>query len=356
MNLDDELAKKLPAHMMPGNVGLNDKVTWPFNFTVNFDFGANPVWSSSSSKQSFFQVTQDAGFLLCGISRDSSKFDSAGTLAPLGLDIRDRQSARQFNNSPIPLQMIGRSSKYTQFHEPLWINPSAFVDITVSSLLNTQTAVNTSTESKLSLNFFGYRMRTAKGANALGTTVGKGQTVQGFDHLGALRPANVGSQGSIMWPYFFTTGLPTATPDPIAILQPGGAVDTSFTVSQEAAFIVTSWIATVYERTGAGPYTYTALDPTAQSAEGGLAQGLSFTMQDPQSGRVYNFNPTPVDFLGQGDFPTVLASPQMLLPNSVFIVRYQNNHPTRVYVPFVTFFGYRVRLEDMQNIQSLTRG
>lgn len=355
MTVRDELLSKIPRHMMPGNVGDTNKVIWPFHFTVEFDFGANPVWSSATRATKFFQVTQDAGFLLCGVARTSSSFDAGSELAPLGLDIRDRQSARQFNNSPIPIQMIGRSSKYTQFHEPLWINPSAFVDVTLSSLLNTATIANTSASAKITLTFFGYRMRSG-GKTEMGTTVGKGQTIKGFDHLGALRPPNVGAQGSVMWPYFFTAGLPTASPDPIAVVNPGQGLDVSFTVSQEAAFIVTSWMQTTYLRTGAAPYAYTALDPDAQANVAGQAPGLSYTLQDPQSGRVYNFNPTPINFLGTGDNPTVLASPQLLLPNSVFIARYQNNHPSRVYVPFITFFGYRIRLEDMDSIQSLTTG
>ena len=260
MSVESNLRKMIPAHLFPGNVGNQNKVIWPFHFTVEFDFGANPVWSAATRLSKFFQVTQDAGFLLTGVSRNNDNFNSGGELAPLGLDIRDRQSSRQFNNSPIPIQSIGRASKYTRIHEPLWINPAAFVDVTITSLVNAATAINTSPGSKLSLTFFGYRMRTQNGTQGSGM-VAKGG-VAGFDHLGALRPPNVGNQGSVMWPYFFTAGLPTASPDPIALVLPGSGIDASFTVSQEAAFIVTHWQKTVYLRTGAGPFTYTALDPS----------------------------------------------------------------------------------------------
>lgn len=356
MSVESQLRSKIPAHMFPGNVGNQNKVIWPFHFTVEFDFGANAVWSSATRLTKFFQVTQDAGFLLTGIARSHDGFNAGNELAPLGIDIRDRQSARQFNNAPIPLQAIGRHSKYTRIHEPLWINPAAFVDVTITSLLNTPTAASVAPSGKMWLTFFGYRMRNPQGTAGAGV-MAKGQGgVAGFDHLGALRPPNIGKEGSIMWPYFFACGLPTATPDPIAVVNPGQGVDASFTVSQEAAFIATHWQKVVYLRTGAGPYTYTALDPTAQANEAGNAPGLFYTLQDPQSGRVYNFNPTAMDFLGDGDFPTELASPQLLLPNSVFIARYQNQHPTNVYVPTIIFFGYRIRLEDMDQIQSLTTG
>lgn len=358
MSVLSDLQSKIPKHMMPGNVGQNSQVVWPFHFVVEFDLGANPIFSAATRLQKFFQVTQDAGFLLCGISRSSSGFDAGSELAFLGMDLRDRQSSRQFNSTPIPIQAIGRSSKYTRFFDPQWINPGAYVDVTLTSLVNTATLANTSSggiNSKITLTFYGYRMRNPQGINQLGTTVSEG-TIKGFDHLGSLRPPNVGNQQAVMWPYFFTTTIQTPGADQIPVIVPGQGLDTSFSVSQEAAFIATHWILTNYLRTGAGPYQYTALDPIAQSNMSGQSPGLLYTLQDPQAGRVFNFNPTPVDFIGQGDFPTELQSPQLLLPNSVFVSRFQNNHPTNVYVPFITFFGYRVRLEDMDSIQSLTTG
>jgi hypothetical protein len=327
-------------------------VQWPFQFTVDFDMGANPVWSTSINLQKFFQVTQEAGFLLIGVSRNHTTYNSASELAPLALDIRDRQSSRQLNGSPIPLQMLGRSSKYTQFHEPLWINPAAYVDLTITSLAPNTTGVNSSAESKFSLTFWGYRMRNPAGVNMMGTSVGKGGAVHGFDHLGALRPANVGTEGTVMWPYFYIT---TLGPQQYPVVAPGSGLDTYFSVSQEAAFLITHMMSVVYERSGTGPnYMWTALDPVQQPNGTGYAPGLTYNMTDPQSGRVFNYNPTPMDYVGPGDFPSVLQAPMLMLPNTTMITRFQNQHASRVYCPYVCFFGYRLRLSDMQAIQSLT--
>jgi hypothetical protein len=46
----------------------------------------------------------------------------------------------------------------------------------------------------------------------------------------------------------------------------------------------------------------------------------------------------------------------MFLPNSTVEAIFSNKDAARTYVPFVTFFGYRVRIEDAQNILSTITG
>jgi len=55
-----------------------------------------------------------------------------------------------------------------------------------------------------------------------------------------------------------------------------------------------------------------------------------------------------MDALGSPQFPTVLPSPQMILPNANIQVNFSLG-PTydAVYVPFVTFFGYRMRIDQL---------
>lgn len=346
--------KGIPAHMMPGNVGENSKVHWPFMFNIEFDLGVDPIFSAGSRQQKFFQVTQEAGFLLCGISRAHNLPGTGGEQAPLGIDIRDRQSSRQLNNNPIPIQVFGRHSNYLPVHEPFWIPPNAYVDITLSYLGDVATDVNDTggVSSKVTLTFWGYRMRNPQ-IGIGGTNVDKATALKGYDHLGALRPANVGSQGSVLWPYVFTFGQ---QPNQIPTLAPGQSADTFFTVSQEAAFLCTHMIATNYVRGGASPYTYLQKDWFKYPLTGGNSPDLNFTLQDPQSGRFYNVQPTPIDFLGCGDFPSVLQSPLLLLPNSNMIARLINNHTTDTYCPYISLFGYRLRLDDMDRITSLTTG
>lgn len=166
--------------------------------------------------------------------------------------------------------------------------------------------------------------------------------------LGNMMPGNVGDINKVVWPFFFTMNAP--------ILSPATTSQASFTVSQEAAFIWMSFSKVVFLRTGAGPnYDYTAIDPNDESANGD-ANGLKVQFRDSQSSRVFQKNPMPLDAYGSPDFPTVLPTPMMFLPNSTIECLYSNTDAANVYVPWITFFGYRVRIEDAQNILSLVTG
>jgi hypothetical protein len=71
-DLKNHLKRYLPPHMMPGNVGGYNKVTWPFWYQVNFDLGTDPTYSSATRSTQSFQNTQEAAFLLMSVSRKSS--------------------------------------------------------------------------------------------------------------------------------------------------------------------------------------------------------------------------------------------------------------------------------------------
>jgi hypothetical protein len=64
----------------------------------------------------------------------------------------------------------------------------------------------------------------------------------------------------------------------------------------------------------------------------------------------------PLDAYGLPEFPTVLNTPLMFLPNSTVEAQYSNTNNTNTYVPWITFFGYRVRIEDAHEILSLVTG
>lgn len=169
-SLKDHLKSYLPAHMVPGNVGGFNKVTWPFWFQVNFDLGTNPTYSQSTRSTQSFQVTQEAAFLLMAISRKSYSYSTAGELAPLQLEVRDRQSSRQFNDRPIPMQMFGNKSRPSILPTPMLIMPNAFIDITLSSWLSGSQA--TVGDGKFQFSFFGYRVRVEDADKVLSTIFG----------------------------------------------------------------------------------------------------------------------------------------------------------------------------------------
>lgn len=183
----------------------------------------------------------------------------------------------------------------------------------------------------------------------------KNASAQGFQKklinskLGGLMPGNIGDINKVVWPFWFTFSAPE-------LAAGGTSSNASFTVSQEAAFIWMSFSAAVFLRSGAGPnYVYTHIDTSDESAAGNI-NNLNIVFRDAQSSRVFQRNPMPIEAFGSPQYPTVLRSPVMFLPNATVEVQYTNNDTTNVYVPFITFFGYRVRIQNAENILSLVTG
>jgi hypothetical protein len=168
--LKSNLKSILPPHMVPGNVGGLNKVAWPFWFQVNFDLGTNPTYSPATRQTQSFQVTNEAAFLLMAISRKSYAYSTSGELSPLQIEIRDRQSSRQFNDRPIPIQMIGIKSRPSILPTPLLMMPNAFIDVTMSSWL--QGSQVTAGSGKFQFSFFGYRVRVEDADKVLSTIFG----------------------------------------------------------------------------------------------------------------------------------------------------------------------------------------
>lgn len=164
-----------------------------------------------------------------------------------------------------------------------------------------------------------------------------------------LAPGNLGDINKIIWPYFFSTAVPEAT------LSPGQNLQTGFQVTQEAAFILMSFTKTVYSNNSiTNQWIY--LDPNDEADQTNQAPGLTFTLRDGSSSRQFFNRPIPLSCYGNPRFPTKLPRPVMLLPNQIMQVQFNNSHPSNDYVPFLTFFGYRMRVEDAQNFLGLVYG
>jgi len=160
-NLRGSLLQSLPSYMMPGNVGGLNEVTWPFFFQIPLTFGADPTIIDTNVIRNSFQVDQEAAFLLMSIGRshdtDAAGF-SATSLAPLEVEIIDRQSSRRFADGPVPLQMFGSNSCPSRFPTPMYFAPNSFLDVVVSGIPTTGIAFTGSGAFQLS--FFGLRIRT----------------------------------------------------------------------------------------------------------------------------------------------------------------------------------------------------
>lgn len=170
MNLNGQLKQVLPSYMMPGNVGEINKVTWPFWYRVSFDLGIDPTIGPSTRISQTFQVSQEACLLLMQVSRKPWTYDNAGDLAPLAITIKDRQSSRQFNELPIPIQNIGKKKDGTVLPTPMFFAPNAIVEIELTSWIPADMA--STGNGRHEFTFFGYRMRAQEAGKALSTIFG----------------------------------------------------------------------------------------------------------------------------------------------------------------------------------------
>lgn len=170
-SLRDHLDEILPPSLVPANVGNIDSVAWPFWYQFDFDFGTNPTLAATLRQTQSVQVTQEAGFLMMGISRDSEEQSLAGSLGPWTIEsIRDRQSSRQFNNQPINFQALGEKSNLTIFPTPLLFFPNAFIDITMGCFQPVPNPVVGDARHQISV--FGYRVRMGDEQRILSTIFG----------------------------------------------------------------------------------------------------------------------------------------------------------------------------------------
>lgn len=166
------LKKIIPAHLLPGNVGKWSQVAWPFYYETQHDFGTNPALTSTSEQTDSFTVSQEAAFLLTSVSWNAiEQNDESGFLGPYQITIRDRQSSRQFNDTPIPVQMIGRNSKPTYLVTPFLILPNATIEVRMNTWIPAGITQNTTGSGLIQLAYGGYRVRLGPASrSAVNTT------------------------------------------------------------------------------------------------------------------------------------------------------------------------------------------
>ena len=170
-NLRDSMGSFVPPHLMPGNVGPLNCVVWPFWFPVNFDFGTNPtITGGQTSQTQTFQVTQEASILLIGVARQADAYSTAGHLGPWNITIRDNQSSRQFNDTPVPIQMISYAAGLpTQLPTAMLLMPNATIAVVMSNWLPAGFAQTTVGSGAHQFSFFGYRVRIEDSEKVMGS-------------------------------------------------------------------------------------------------------------------------------------------------------------------------------------------
>jgi hypothetical protein len=169
MNLKQELVHKLPAYLMPGNVGDLNSVSWPFFFSIEFDFNDDPTLSNAIRQFQQFRVDQEAAFIWNSLFLDTNAYSTAGFRGPYQFIIRDRQSSRQLNDAAIPLQMIGTKANPAILPTPFLIMPTALIETEMTSWLPAGVSQATSGSSKIQLTYGGYRVRIQDAHKVLST-------------------------------------------------------------------------------------------------------------------------------------------------------------------------------------------
>lgn len=163
-----------------------------------------------------------------------------------------------------------------------------------------------------------------------------------------LAPGNVGDINKIIWPFYFTTDLPAES------LAQNEVFQTGFSVTQEAAFVMMSITKTVYLENDPNEFIYA--DPNDSTVAANSAPGLQFTLRDGSSSRQFYNMPMDISHYGNPRFPTKLPRPIMFLPNQNVQIAFTNTHESNLYLPSITVFGYRMRVDDAQNFLSLVYG
>lgn len=160
-----------------------------------------------------------------------------------------------------------------------------------------------------------------------------------------MAPGNVGDLNSVIWDYFFVV--------PPTLVAPQSTVSTNFLVNQTASFVWKEFTKVVFVQTvidDAVSLTY--LDPEAP-ADLGFAPGVSITLQNVSATTLYTPAPIALDQLGSPQDPFILPAPLMLMPNSSVGIQIGNANPTVTYFVGLAALGYRLRIQNQNQIMSL---
>lgn len=172
MDLFSELAAKLPPDLIPGNVGNMSSVRWNFDFPLRFQIPVGQtVFSSAFKLNQFFQVPQEAALILTHLAVSYEPLSGTAVTpanAPLTIEIRDRQSSRQFMSVPLPIQGIGSGRFPTALPAKMIFMPTAFVDVEMRSF-GDGSADYTDMTGVINLVCYGVRIRIKDAKDILGT-------------------------------------------------------------------------------------------------------------------------------------------------------------------------------------------
>lgn len=189
------------------------------------------------------------------------------------------------------------------------------------------------------------RLESANGVRAQYVTAPSG----GAKYMKNLASGDALSINNVIWPFFFCVSSD--------VLEAGGGQQqVSFEVTQEAAFVWTEMVKVVFA------VDFENITPTVEYINprdisgNGDANGLRFALVDGSSSRAYQNDYVPLDQVGAPFQPFVPDRPMMFMPLQQLQVDLVNNNPSRNFVVFMIFKGYRIRIEGQQDLTNLVTG
>lgn len=151
---------------------------------------------------------------------------------------------------------------------------------------------------------------------------------------------------NVIWPFFFNSSSDV-------LRAGGGQQQISFQVTQEASFIFTEMVKVVFAVDFDSPTpTLEYIDPHATSGNGD-ANGLRFALSDGDSSRSFMNDYVPLDQVGTPTQPFIPDRPMFMLPLQIMNINLINNNPSRDFVVFMIFKGYRLRIQGGNDLQNL---
>jgi len=168
--------------------------------------------------------------------------------------------------------------------------------------------------------------------------------------LSGIQPGNIGDINRVIWPFAFQFQSQNGA---VADIAPGQSQTLSFSVTQEAGFLMRTISHSTFRLVGAN---YEYIDPFFFDESVNSPNGLTYTLQDAVSSRLFTGalqgrTSKEVSLMGNANFPSIYPSTVFLLPNQTMLLNLSNSG-SETFRTFVTVWGYRIRVEDAQKILS----
>ena len=160
----------LPTELVPLNIGSIGQAAWNFWYPLTFNFAGVTALNDNLKQSQYFQITPEAAFIATHIEYNfPAGLTPANGLAPWAVSFIDRQSTRQLQSNPLPVQLLGKKGWPTQLTTPYLIMPNAQFEVALTCLQTTPFTLAAPEDVNLQVTFSGIRIRAEDASEILST-------------------------------------------------------------------------------------------------------------------------------------------------------------------------------------------